>query len=42
MLVCPHCSRPTRVRHVRSADGRGVRSCGHCGESLTRVEARKK
>ena len=42
MLVCPHCSRPTRVHHARSADGRSERSCGHCGESLTRVEARKK
>jgi large subunit ribosomal protein L24 len=42
MLVCPHCSRPTRVRHERSADGRGARSCGHCGETVTRVEARKK
>ena len=39
MLVCPHCSRPTRVRHDRSADGRSVRVCGHCGESVTRVEA---
>ena len=39
MLVCPHCSRPTRVRHERSADGRSLRTCIHCGESATRVEA---
>jgi large subunit ribosomal protein L24 len=41
MLVCPHCSRPTRLRHDRSADGRSVRTCTHCNESVTRVEASK-
>jgi large subunit ribosomal protein L24 len=39
MLVCPHCSEPTRIRHERSADGRSVRACRHCGEQVTRVEA---
>jgi large subunit ribosomal protein L24 len=39
MIVCPHCSRPTRVRHDRSADGRSVRVCGHCGQPLTRSVA---
>jgi hypothetical protein len=39
MIVCPHCSRPTRVRHDRSADGRSVRVCRHCGQSLTRSGA---
>ena len=41
MLVCPRCSRPTRVRHDRSADGRSVRTCRQCGEAVTRVEASK-
>jgi large subunit ribosomal protein L24 len=41
MLVCPRCSRPTRLRHDRSADGRSVRICSHCGESVARVEASK-
>jgi large subunit ribosomal protein L24 len=39
MLVCPHCSRPTRIRHDRSADGRSVRICSHCGQPLTRSAA---
>jgi large subunit ribosomal protein L24 len=39
MIVCPHCSRPTRVRHDRSADGRSVRICGNCGQPLTRSVA---
>jgi large subunit ribosomal protein L24 len=42
MLVCPHCSRATRVRHARASDGRGVRSCSHCGESMARAEVRKR
>ncbi len=41
MLVCPHCTRPTRVRHERSADGRSVRTCTHCAETVTRAEASK-
>jgi large subunit ribosomal protein L24 len=41
MLVCPHCSRPTRVRHGRSADGRSIRTCAHCSEAVTRAEASK-
>jgi large subunit ribosomal protein L24 len=40
MLVCPHCSRPTRVRHDRSSDGRSVRTCTHCSETVTRVEGK--
>ena len=39
MLVCPHCSQPTRIRHERSADGRSVRACRKCGEQVTRLEA---
>jgi large subunit ribosomal protein L24 len=41
MLVCPRCSRPTRVRHDRSADGRSVRTCTHCGESVARARSSK-
>jgi large subunit ribosomal protein L24 len=40
MLVCPECGAPTRVRHDRSADGRSIRTCTHCGEAVGRREAR--
>jgi large subunit ribosomal protein L24 len=40
MLICPHCSQPTRVKHGTAGDGRSVRLCGNCGESLVR-EVRK-
>ena len=36
MVVCPACSRPTRVKHAELATGKSVRVCGHCGEPLTR------
>jgi ribosomal protein L24 len=42
MIVCPACSRPTRVRHQEAADGRSVRVCTHCSEPLTRVEKKRK
>jgi large subunit ribosomal protein L24 len=38
MLVCPNCSRPTRVAHARLESGASVRVCKHCGESVTRAE----
>lgn len=38
MIVCRACDTPTRVRHQKAADGRSVRICRHCGETLTRVE----
>lgn len=41
MLICPHCTQPTRVRHALAGDGRSVRVCSNCGETLT-TEARKK
>jgi large subunit ribosomal protein L24 len=41
MLVCPECDAPTRIRHGRSADGRNIRTCTHCGAAVTRTEARK-
>jgi large subunit ribosomal protein L24 len=34
MLVCPKCSRPTRIRHTSLADGRRIRICSHCGSPL--------
>jgi large subunit ribosomal protein L24 len=40
MIVCPSCSRPTRVGHRVTDDGKGIRICRHCGEALTR-EAKK-
>ncbi len=42
MVICPACSRPTRIRHLEAADGRSVRACAHCGEPLTRVEKKRK
>jgi large subunit ribosomal protein L24 len=42
MVVCPSCSRPTRIRHTEAADGRSVRVCIHCGEPVTRVEKKRK
>jgi large subunit ribosomal protein L24 len=40
MLVCPHCTQPTRVKHGLAGDGRSVRLCANCGETLAR-EVRK-
>ena len=37
MLVCPSCSRPTRIRHSRAADGRSERACANCGQPVTRA-----
>jgi large subunit ribosomal protein L24 len=42
MVICPSCSRPTRIRHIEAADGRSVRACAHCGEALTSVEKKRK
>jgi len=33
-LICPKCSKPTRVKHVFLADGAKVRACRHCGEVI--------
>ncbi len=30
MIVCPECSKPSRVRHKTLSDGRKVRSCAAC------------
>ena len=40
MLICPHCTQPTRVKHGTAADGKSVRVCANCGETLVR-EVRK-
>ena len=34
MLVCPKCSKPTRVGHKLLADGSKSRVCKKCGETL--------
>jgi large subunit ribosomal protein L24 len=34
MLVCPNCSRPTRIAHATLENGRRVRVCRHCSEQL--------
>ncbi len=34
MLVCPSCSKPTRISRQRSADGKPVRVCKHCGKPI--------
>ncbi|MFN8520491.1 MAG: 50S ribosomal protein L24 [Chloroflexota bacterium] len=41
MVICPSCSRPTRIRHIEAADGRSVRACAHCGEALTTREKKR-
>jgi large subunit ribosomal protein L24 len=34
MVVCNHCSKPTRIAHRTLDNGRRVRVCKHCGEQL--------
>jgi len=34
MLVCPNCSRPTRIAHATLENGRRVRVCRHCNQQL--------
>ena len=34
MVGCPKCSKPTRVAHKATADGKKVRVCKHCGAEL--------
>ncbi len=33
-IVCPHCSKPTRVAHKKYEDGTKGRICKKCGETL--------
>ncbi len=37
MLVCPSCSRPTRVKHIVLESGARALECRHCGEPYERV-----
>jgi len=34
MLICTHCSKPTRIAHKTLDNGRRVRVCRHCGEQV--------
>ncbi len=34
MLVCPHCSTPTRIAHRIDEDGEKVRVCKKCGRDI--------
>ena len=34
MVQCPSCQKPSRMSHVRSMDGRGLRVCKKCHEQL--------
>lgn len=33
MLVCPRCSKPTRIR-AKISDGKKIRVCAKCGEAI--------
>lgn len=35
ILVCPKCGKPAKTSHVRLADGRKVRRCKKCNETLS-------
>jgi large subunit ribosomal protein L24 len=35
ILICPKCGKPTKTMHSRLADGRKVRSCKKCNETLS-------
>ena len=37
MLVCPHCHRPTRIRHTVMENGQRAIECTHCGNPYERV-----
>ena len=34
MLLCPACSKPTRIAKKLTADGRRIRTCKKCGEAV--------
>ena len=38
MVICPHCSEATRIKHGVGGDGRSIRLCSNCGEPVTREE----
>ncbi len=35
VLICPKCGKPTRTMHSSLADGRKVRRCKKCNETLS-------
>lgn len=35
ILICPKCNRPTRTGMMKLADGRKVRQCKKCNETLS-------
>ena len=37
MLVCPSCSRPTRIKHIVLENGQKALRCRHCDEPYERV-----
>ena len=37
MVICTVCQKPTRIRRKELADGRRVRMCAKCGESVEKV-----
>ena len=37
MLVCPHCGRPTRTKHIVLESGARALVCRQCGEPYERV-----
>ena len=37
MVVCPACSKPTRIKHVQVED-HNVRACKKCGEQIEKVK----
>jgi large subunit ribosomal protein L24 len=34
MVVCPHCAKPTRVGYRAAEDGKKVRFCKKCNETI--------
>ena len=35
ILICPKCGEPTKTAHTKLADGRKVRRCKKCNETLS-------
>jgi large subunit ribosomal protein L24 len=34
MLICPGCALPSRMKHIRNADGQRERVCRRCGQNV--------
>ncbi|MBI5733845.1 MAG: 50S ribosomal protein L24 [Candidatus Kerfeldbacteria bacterium] len=37
MVMCPSCGKTTRVQMIKSAEGKSLRSCHRCQQTLTTV-----